>query len=113
MPKVGDRIVIEGTKLGQGRREGDVLETIGSLMKIRWTDGSESLLTPGAGTVSVVTGRVRRLGAAKPGSKAKATANKAKSAKPSAAAKQGKKPSATAKQGKKPSAAAKKGKKKR
>lgn len=99
MPKVGDRIVIQGTKLGQSRREGDVLETIGSLMKIRWADGSESLLTPGAGTVSVLTGR----------SKAAAKATKAKAKAPAKG-----KTSATAKAktpAKKP--AAKAGKKKR
>ena len=51
MPNPGDRVLIEGTKLGQPRREGELLETIGSLMKIRWSDGTESLLTPGAGTI--------------------------------------------------------------
>jgi hypothetical protein len=51
MPKPGDRVIIEGTKLGAVRREGELLEAIGSLLKIRWSDGSESLLTPGAGAV--------------------------------------------------------------
>ncbi|HEX9775929.1 MAG TPA: DUF1918 domain-containing protein [Actinomycetota bacterium] len=51
MPKVGDRVIIEGQKLGQVRREGKLLERVGTLLKIRWNDGSESLLTPGAGTI--------------------------------------------------------------
>jgi len=60
MPKPGDRIIIEGTKLGQVRREGQLVRTVGSLMQIRWTDGSESLLTPGAGTVQVLPGRAAK-----------------------------------------------------
>jgi hypothetical protein len=50
MPKVGDRVIIEGSKVGAQRREGDLLGMVGSLMKVRWTDGSESMISPGAGT---------------------------------------------------------------
>lgn len=51
MPKVGDRVIIDGTKLGAPRREGTFLEQIGSLIKVRWADGVESLFSPGAGSV--------------------------------------------------------------
>lgn len=51
MPKVGDRVIIEGTKLGSPRREGTFLEQVGTLIKVRWTDGAESLFSPGAGSV--------------------------------------------------------------
>ena len=50
MPKVGDRVIIEGSKVGAQRREGDLLGIVGTLMKVRWTDGSESMISPGAGT---------------------------------------------------------------
>jgi hypothetical protein len=59
MPKTGDRVIIEGTKLGQLRREGTLVEQIGTLLKVRWSDGSESLITPGAGAVRFEPGRGR------------------------------------------------------
>jgi hypothetical protein len=51
MPKVGDRVIIEGTKVGAQRREGSLVGVVGSLMRIRWTDGSESMLSPAAGSI--------------------------------------------------------------
>jgi hypothetical protein len=51
MPKVGDRVIIEGTKVGAQRREGSLLSLTGSLMKVRWTDGTESMISPGAGSI--------------------------------------------------------------
>ena len=57
MPKPGDRVVVEGTKVGGGRREGTLLELSGRLMKIRWSDGGETLMVPGAGAVTVLAGR--------------------------------------------------------
>jgi hypothetical protein len=51
MPTVGDRVIIEGNKVGQQRREGTLVESIGSLIKVRWADGTESMFTPGAGSV--------------------------------------------------------------
>lgn len=57
MPKPGDRVIIDGLKLGAPRRQGKLLEQVGSLIKVRWDDGSESLLTPGAGTTRFEPGR--------------------------------------------------------
>src|ERR1041384_5203541 len=72
MPKAGDRVIVEGNKVGQQRREGTLVETVGSLIKVRWTDGSESLFTPGAGSVRFEAGNGS--GGAKPAPKAKAAA---------------------------------------
>lgn len=47
----GDRLVIEGTKVGSPRREGAVVETHGPdgtpPFLIRWSDGAEGLVYPG------------------------------------------------------------------
>ncbi|HEX9695202.1 MAG TPA: DUF1918 domain-containing protein [Actinomycetota bacterium] len=51
MPKVGDRVVVEGSKVGGSRREGTLRKVVGSLIQVRWEDGSETLFAPGAGTV--------------------------------------------------------------
>ncbi len=57
--KPGDRIAIETERLGQPEREGEVLEIKQDGMhvtyRIRWDDGHESLLTPAAGSVHVVS----------------------------------------------------------
>ena len=55
MPKPGDRVV-EGLKVGGGRREGTLVETVGSLIKVRWTDGGETIMAPGAGAVRFLPG---------------------------------------------------------
>jgi len=90
MPKTGDRVIIEGTKLGQLRREGTLVEQIGTLLKVRWSDGAESLITPGAGSVRFEPGRGRN---------SKPTAKKAAAKKPAAktASKAARKPPAKAK----------------
>ena len=56
MPKPGDRVVVEGLKVGGGRREGTLVETVGSLIKVRWTDGGETIMAPGAGAVRFLPG---------------------------------------------------------
>jgi hypothetical protein len=57
--KKGDRIAVEGEKVGTPEREGDVLEVIhgsvGVTYRVRWTDGRESLFTPAAGSVRVLS----------------------------------------------------------
>ena len=53
MPKVGDYVIIEGTKVGASRREGNLVGIVGSLMKIQWIDGTESMISPGAGSIRV------------------------------------------------------------
>jgi hypothetical protein len=87
MPKPGDRVVVEGSKVGGGRREGTLLETLGSLIKVRWTDGGETILAPGAGAVRFLPG------SAKASKSTGATPKKAASAKakPAAKGKAGKK----------------------
>ena len=51
--KTGDHIVVEGTIVDQARREGEVLEVIGSgdrtCYRVRWQDGHESVFHPGPG----------------------------------------------------------------
>ena len=56
MPKTGDRVIVEGNKVGQLRREGTLLGTIGKAIRVRWADGSETLFTPGAGSVTFEAG---------------------------------------------------------
>jgi hypothetical protein len=49
--QVGNRIVVEGAKVGHARREGEVLDVIrnGSLTyyRVRWQDGQETVFFPG------------------------------------------------------------------
>lgn len=90
MPKVGDRVVVEGNKLGQPRRVGTVAGLAGSLLTVRWEDGTQSIMTPGAGAVSFESGSGNRGGAKKPAAK-KAAPKAAKTSTPKAA---GKKPAA-------------------
>jgi hypothetical protein len=73
MPKPGDRVVVEGSKVGGGRREGTLVETVGSLIKVRWTDGGETIMAPGAGAVRFLPGSGK---AASPGKKAAPKATK-------------------------------------
>lgn len=57
--KPGDRIAVETERLGQPEREGEVLEIkqdgLHVTYHVRWDDGHESLLTPAAGSVRVVS----------------------------------------------------------
>ena len=77
MPKPGDRVVVEGLKVGGGRREGTLVETVGSLIKVRWTDGGETIMAPGAGAVRFLPGSGKASKAG--GSAQKKTASKAAS----------------------------------
>jgi Domain of unknown function (DUF1918) len=81
MPKPGDRIVIEGTKVGGGRREGTLLGMSGPLMRVKWEDGAESYMAPGAGVVRFLPGNAKSGGTSKTPTKkvtAKAAPAKAK-----------------------------------
>jgi len=55
--KVGDRVVVDSETVGQPPREGDVLEVIegsgASRLRVRWTDGHESLFTPSSGSTRI------------------------------------------------------------
>jgi hypothetical protein len=54
----GDRIVIDSSQVGSPPREGEVLKVIHGEVKdsyyVRWGDGHETLISPAAGTVTVV-----------------------------------------------------------
>jgi hypothetical protein len=56
MVQVGDRVVIDGRKVGQQRRPGVVTGVNGSLVSVRWEDGHQSTFVPAAGTMTVVKG---------------------------------------------------------
>jgi hypothetical protein len=49
---VGDHLLVESNTVGQGRREGEVVEVRGEHGEppyvVRWTDGHEGLVYPGA-----------------------------------------------------------------
>src|SRR5690242_321154 len=76
MPKVGDYVIIEGTKVGAVRREGNLVGIVGSLLKIQWVDGTESMISPGAGSI-----RIEPRAAGSKGSSKKAPAAKQTQAK--------------------------------
>jgi hypothetical protein len=50
---IGDHFVIEGTKVGQARRNGEVVEVLGistrQHFRVRWEDGHETIYIPGPG----------------------------------------------------------------
>jgi Domain of unknown function (DUF1918) len=56
--KRGDMIVIESEKVGSPPREGEVLEILHGQVsvsyRVRWQDGHESVIAPGAGNTSIV-----------------------------------------------------------
>jgi Domain of unknown function (DUF1918) len=49
----GVRIIIASQKTGHPQRTGTVLLVVGRMLSARWDDGSESLFTPGAGSLRV------------------------------------------------------------
>jgi hypothetical protein len=78
MAKVGDRVVVEGSKVGGGRREGTLTQVVGSLMKIRWVDGGETLMAPGAGAIQFLPGNSKSSGGGKDKKKPAAKGGKKK-----------------------------------
>jgi hypothetical protein len=56
--KVGDRIAVETEHVGEPEREGEILEVMEgdgtAALRVRWTDGHESMLRPSAGSVRVL-----------------------------------------------------------
>ena len=57
MVQVGDRVEVDGRRVGQGRRPGVVTAVNGALVSVRWEDGHQSTFVPAAGTMSVVKGQ--------------------------------------------------------
>jgi hypothetical protein len=56
--KIGDTIVVESEQVGQPSREGEIVEvmegSVGVRYRVRWTDGHESIFTPGGGAARIV-----------------------------------------------------------
>jgi hypothetical protein len=48
----GDRVIVEGNKVGQTRRSGKILDVMkareGQHYRVRWDDGHETVFYPGA-----------------------------------------------------------------
>jgi Domain of unknown function (DUF1918) len=64
-PRRGDLIVIDSAQVGSPPREGEILQVIERDVtvsyRVKWADGHESLISPGAGTAHVVNkGTARR-----------------------------------------------------
>lgn len=55
---IGDRVIVESKRTGRSAREGEIVEVLGSgeaiHYRVRWDDGHESILLPGAGSMSIV-----------------------------------------------------------
>ncbi len=53
--QVGDRIIVESNKVGQGRRVGDVVDVLkgsaGPHYRVRWDNGQETVLYPSSDAV--------------------------------------------------------------
>ena len=82
MAEIGDRVQAPSKRVGQAPRDGVVLAVSGGLLRVRWSSGEESTISPSMGSLLVV-GRVK-LGAGKAGASGSSkTASKkaAKSAK--------------------------------
>lgn len=80
MPKVGDYVIIEGTKVGAVRREGNLVGIVGSLLKVQWIDGTESVISPGAGSIRIEPRAASSKSSAKKAPAAKKAQPKKKSA---------------------------------
>jgi hypothetical protein len=56
--KIGDTIVVESEQVGQPSREGEIVEVLEGTMsvryRVRWSDGHESIFTPGGGAARIV-----------------------------------------------------------
>ena len=58
MAEIGDRVQVPSKKVGSPPREGVVTAVVGSLLRVAWSSGEESLVTPSMGSLLVV-GRSR------------------------------------------------------
>ena len=52
--KKGDIVLVRSEKCGEHGRRGLVLSALGTMLKVRWDDDSESMFIPGPGTLTVV-----------------------------------------------------------
>lgn len=55
--KTGDSVIVDGDRVGQPERHGEILEVIeGTTViryRVRWDDGHESVFTPAAGAMRI------------------------------------------------------------
>ena len=56
MAKSGDRVIVEGSKVGGGRREGTLVDVVGRMIRVRWDTGTESIISPAPGAVRFLPG---------------------------------------------------------
>jgi len=56
MVNAGDRVIVDGRKVGQARRTGVVISVSGTLVTVRWEDGHVTTFAPAAGTMTVMPG---------------------------------------------------------
>jgi Domain of unknown function (DUF1918) len=80
MPDVGDRVRFASRKVEERPREGVVTSVIGGLLRIKWSTGEESTVSPGPGAIAVI-GKVRPSSGKKMTAPAKATKKATKVAK--------------------------------
>lgn len=60
MYKIGDRVMVDGRKVGQPRRGGTVTGVNGAMVTVRWDDGHQSTFVPSAGDMTVARGPAPR-----------------------------------------------------
>jgi Domain of unknown function (DUF1918) len=53
MVNAGDRVIVDGRRVGQARRTGVVTAVSGTLVTVRWDDGHVTTFAPSAGTMTV------------------------------------------------------------
>jgi hypothetical protein len=58
MAGVGDRVQVPSKKVGQAPRDGVVTGVSGGLLRVKWTGGAESTISPSMGSL-VVIGKVK------------------------------------------------------
>jgi len=85
MAAVGDRVQVPSKRVGQLPREGVVTGVSGGLLRVTWSSGEESTISPSMGSLMVV-GRVKT-GVKKGSAPAKAPSKKAAKAPSKKAAK--------------------------
>jgi len=89
---MGDRIIVEGSKVGQGRRAGEIVEVIDAPgprhFRVRWSDGHESIFFPSS-DARVVMEKLQPKKAAAPTKKVAAPTKKAAAPTKKAAAAKG------------------------
>ena len=83
MAAVGDRVQVPSKRVGQAPREGVVIgvSSSGGLLRVRWSTGEESSITPSMGSLMVVgrarAGHATAGGASKASKKSSTSASKA------------------------------------